>query len=424
VCAQDAGAAAAAAAIPAAAAGGQQQPAALPPPPTQPRRSAPEAALSAQIRAADSLEQLQLLVASYDAPQHDSSSSSSQAAPRAGSGTPADVAQALTRLNGRHLSRLLSALNRLQPPPTHAAAAADGSASFWSFSRLVFSECLGQLPSLGPAELSTSLWAASKLAQPPPAPQLRQLLAQLSAPHVLVAANAQDISMALYAAASLAMQVDEQQLDTLLAAAARQLHAAAPQAVANTLWAVAMLQHRPGEDWLLRVDAHCCTCMQSSASSSWQQRQQQQQQQQQGSFTPLGLHQVLWAMAKLQWRPTQALQDAFWSASLGQLQHMTPHGTSGTLWAVASLALQPPQAWTAAWLHALAMQLRQERCGPQDVSNALWAVVRLGLRPEPTWVDAAMCASHALLPAAGTQVRRGQAHTGCAHRSISVELLT
>jgi len=371
-----------------------------------------------------------------------------------------EVSAVLKQLNGRHLARLLKALARLQPPAhSHhslsAAATSPGSVSssssklpstaaarwsrqdqqsFWSFTQLAVSECLEQLPSLSAWELSSTLWASCKLAHAPPAFQLRRLLQQLTEPSILAAASAQDLSMALYAIASLAVQVPEQQLEVLLTASAGCLQEAAPQALSNTLWAVATLQHRPSEGWLRQLEAHCTSILDSSQQQQrqelqeptgpvqaqhiqqyWQQQQRQRQHQPWSStgFSPLGLYHLLWAMAKLQWQPAPAFQAGFWPASLSQLQHMSPHGTSGILWAAASLALQPPGPWATAWLSRLQQQMQQGRCGPQDLANALWAVVRLGLRPDPAWLDDALRATQAVLASAGTQVRQRALMEAC-----------
>jgi hypothetical protein len=320
-----------------------------------------------------------------------------------------------------------------------AAAAAGGAAvswskqeqqSFWTFVQLAYSECMEQLPALTAWDVSSSLWAASKLAQGPSPFLLRRLLQQMAHPSILAAATAQDVSMSLYAVASLAVQVPEQQLDVLLSVTVQQVHKAPAQALANTLWAVASLQHRPQEEWLRQVEGRCASILHSSSSSSQQQhgqhqeqppmhstaqqqqqhqgqQQQQQQQRQQrwagDSFSAHGLYQLIWALAKLQWQPTAAFQAGFWSASLTQLPHLTPHGATGVLWAVASLALVPPKPWSTGWLSGLRARMEAGVCGPQDLGNALWAVVRLGLRPDESWLQVAMRATQDVLQSAGTQ---------------------
>lgn len=423
--------------------------------------SCPEAFLSRSIQTANSWPELAAVLISYGKGMPSSTSAIQQQSPKLQQRPgrhelqqQQEVSAALKQLNGKHLARLLKALARLQPPahshhPPPAAAASPGSVSggsssklpstaaarwsrhdqqsFWTFTQLAVSECLEQLPSLSAWELSSTLWASCKLAHAPPAFQLRRLLQQLTEPSILASASAQDLSMALYAVASLAVQVPEQQLEVLLGASAGCLQEAAPQALSNTLWAVATLQHRPTEGWLRQMEAHCTSILDSTQQQqqwqglqepteppqaqhiqqTWQQQQRQRQRQPWSSarFSPLGLYHLLWAMAKLQWQPAPAFQAGFWPASLSQLQHMSPHGTSGILWAAASLALQPPGPWAIAWLSRLQQQMQQRRCGPQDLANALWAVVRLGLRPGSAWLDDALRATQAVLASAGTQVR-------------------
>jgi hypothetical protein len=210
--------------------------------------------------------------------------------------------------------------------------------------------------------------------------------------------------MALYAAAVLGLQVPEQQLEALLAAAADNMHSAAPQALANTLWAVATMQYRPQEQWLNMVEERCCCLLQQQASQhGLQQQAGRTAGAHQAHFTSKGLHQLLWSMAKLQWMPEQRFLSLFWAVSSTQLPHMTPHGTSGILWAAASLEVSPPEHWVQSWLHVTQQQLAERRCGDQDVSNALWGVVKLGVRPSQAWLEVAMDASGAVLAGAGSQ---------------------
>jgi hypothetical protein len=359
------------------------------------------AALSQQLKCAGSWQQVQELVQGYGRQQQ-------QGHKQQQSQT---FDQALKMLNPQHLSCLLSTLARLQPTAWSTASTAAASRrtltsrqqqqlllqQFTELGHAAFSEVLQQLPALQPREASNVLWAACKLQHPPAAPQLKQLLAHMAQPALLARSNAQDVSMALYAAAVLGVQVAEQQLEALLAVAAANIDSAAPQALANMLWAVATLQYRPREQWLSMVEDRCCDLLQQQASH-----------QQIGSafsaaFTCKGLHQLLWSMAKLQWMPEQRFLSLFWSVSQAELPHMTPHGTTGILWAAASLEVMPPEAWLHTWLSAMQQQLLDGRCGDQDVSNALWAVVKLGLRPHEAWLAAAMDASGAVLAGAGSQ---------------------
>ncbi|KAF6255487.1 hypothetical protein COO60DRAFT_1641492 [Scenedesmus sp. NREL 46B-D3] len=267
-----------------------------------------------------------------------------------------------------------------------------------------FAQVLQQLPALQPREASNILWAACKLQQPPAAPQLKQLLAHISQPAVLRAANAQDVSMALYAAAALGLQVAEQQLEALLAAAAANMHGAAPQALANTLWAVATLQYRPQEQWLSTIEQRCCSLLQQQASQQdLQQQLPRSAAAHQAQFTCKGLHQLLWSMAKLQWLPDPQFLTLFWAVSGAQLPQMTPHGMSGILWAAASLEVAPAEGWVQSWLQVTQQQLAASRFGDQDVANALWGVVKLRVSPSQSWLGAAMAGSGAVLAGAGSQ---------------------
>jgi hypothetical protein len=379
-----------------------------------PAYDASAAALSKQLKSAGSWEHALQLVQQYtqSATQQQQHGQQLQLQQPPG--------QELRQLNAQHLSCLLSSLARLQPLVQSAAARVAGSRrelpyrkqqqqqqqqqQFTELVQSAFSQVLQQLPALQPREASNILWAACKLQQPPAALQLKQLLAHIAQPGVLARANAQDVSMALYAAAVLGLQVAEQQLEALLAAAAADMHNAAPQALSNTLWAVATLQYRPQEQWLSRVEERCCCLLQQQASQLGLQPRSGRSAGAHGAqFSSKGLHQLLWSMAKLQWMPEQRFLALFWAASGAQLPQMTPHGTSGILWAAASLEVSPPGDWLQSWLQVTQQQLAQHRCGDQDVSNALWSIVKLGVQPSTAWYEAAMDASGAVLAAAGSQ---------------------
>lgn len=317
------------------------------------------------------------------------------------------LAGGLSALNGRHIACLLSKLARLPAPPGNGSNAA--AQQHLALAHGACSAAVALRHTLRPRELSTVLWAASKLPRPPPHEQLRCLLHELATPRSLRTAQAQDVSLGLYAAAVLGLQVDEEQLQPLLSAAAAALPAAAPQAVSLSLWAVASLQYRPGAEWLSAAEGRATELLQlqqqrravggSSDGSS--------------SFAPQGLHQLLWAMARLRWVPGSAFMDAFWRASGQSLRYMTPHGTSGLLWAAATLGTPPPDAWSHTCLERLREQLDAGSTGSQDVVNALWAIARMRgtgaaptdspLAPGAAWLSSALCAARRTMPSASPQ---------------------
>ncbi|KAF8055279.1 HTATIP2 [Scenedesmus sp. PABB004] len=107
-----------------------------------------------------------------------------------------------------------------------------------------------QLPAASPQAVSNTLWAVAVLSEAPAEeleqlrPQLEELLAALARHAALLP---QDVSNALLAAAKLGLAVPAAQLEQLAAALVRQLGAATPQAVANTLWACGQLRHLPSQ---------------------------------------------------------------------------------------------------------------------------------------------------------------------------------
>ena len=260
--------------------------------------------------------------------------------------------------------------------------------------------------------------------------------------------TSQDLSLAFWAVATLQWQISGEQLDTLLAVAADQgvLATAAPQAVANILWAVATLQHEPSSRVMLLLE--------SRASEVLLELNHQ------------GLHNVLWGMTKLMWTPKQGFQGRFLEVTRGKLQAMPPHTSTGILWCWATLGLGMPREWLREWheaslLNMLPLQQQQQKqwqqqrgqpgrvmqgqqpgqqeleeqqggplpmikehnvqlaqhhqqrqprqqqqlqgFGPQDFGNALWAHGNRGWQPSDTWMAGFWEGSRSQLEHAGVQ---------------------
>jgi hypothetical protein len=143
--------------------------------------------------------------------------------------------------------------------------------------------------------------------------------------------TAQDLSLAFWAVATLQWQITGEQLDTLLAVAAdfEILATAPPQAVANILWAVATLQHRPSSSVMLQLESRAVEVL--------------------PKLNQQGLHNVLWGMTKLMWTPGQGFQSSFLGEVRGKLRGMSPHASSGILWSWATLGLGMPEEWLREW---------------------------------------------------------------------------
>ncbi|GBF97714.1 hypothetical protein Rsub_10878 [Raphidocelis subcapitata] len=177
----------------------------------------------------------------------------------------------------------------------------------------------------------------------------------------------QGLANALYAAALLQAAdygVDRQQATQLLSALVTQRQAATPQALANTLWAAATLQLVVPEQQAAQL-----------LSALVAQRQ---------AATPQALANALWAAATLQLAVPEHQAAQLLSALVAQRQAATPQDISNALWAMAKQwsNAAPPDVEAALLRLAAAVDERLVAAmNGQGVSNSMWALSQLGLRP-------------------------------------------
>ncbi len=143
-------------------------------------------------------------------------------------------------------------------------------------------------------------------------------------------------------------------------AAQRRMEECNPQALANSLWALATLGLRPDQGFM----------------AEWTKAAQRQMEE----FNPQNLSNSLWALATLGLRPDQGFMAAWTKAAQHRMEEFNPQALANSLWALATLGLRPDQGFMAAWTKAA--QHRMGEFNPQDLSNSLWALATLGLRPD------------------------------------------
>jgi hypothetical protein len=91
---------------------------------------------------------------------------------------------------------------------------------------------------------------------------------------------------------------------------------------------------------------------------------------------PQALANTIYAAAVLQPPVTLQWAASFWQASSSSMAAAEPQHLSNMAWAVARLQLVPPFRWVGQWLGASAGKL--PGATPQGLSNSLWAVAKLG----------------------------------------------
>ncbi|GBF91357.1 hypothetical protein Rsub_04097 [Raphidocelis subcapitata] len=216
--------------------------------------------------------------------------------------------------------------------------------------RPLFDDC-------GTREHANTLWACGKTAYVDAA-LLDACFARLAAG--VADAAPQGLANALYAAALLQAAgygVDRRQAAQLLSALVEQRQAAKPQALANTLWAAATLQ--------LAVPEHQAALLLCALVA---QRQ---------AAKPQDISNTLWAAATLKLAVPEQQAALLLCALVAQQQAAKPQDISNTLWAAATLKLAVPEQQATQLLSALVAQ--QQAAKPQEISNTLWAAATLKL---------------------------------------------
>ncbi|KAF8055283.1 PAS2 [Scenedesmus sp. PABB004] len=170
----------------------------------------------------------------------------------------------------------------------------------------------------------------------------------------------QHVSMALYGAAKAGVALQSGDVRRLVAAFAAQLPAASPQAVSNTLWAVAVLSEAPAQE-LEQLRPQLEELLAALARHA--------------ALLPQDVSNALLAAAKLGLAVPAAQLQQLLAALERSLAAAEPQAVANTLWAVATMRQALPAEQLEQLLTALAAQLSAAE--PQDVCNALWACGQL-----------------------------------------------
>ncbi|KAF8061414.1 hypothetical protein HT031_004505 [Scenedesmus sp. PABB004] len=116
-----------------------------------------------------------------------------------------------------------------------------------------------------------------------------------------------------------------------------------------------------------------------------------------GGAAPQDLANSLWALATLRVAPPPAWLAAFWPAAQAALPTFPLHELASTAWAAAALRVAVPAAWLGAFWAASGQQLAREARGGaagggappcQALANMAHALASLGAAPPPDWLAA------------------------------------
>ncbi|KAL6758814.1 hypothetical protein V8C86DRAFT_3202912 [Haematococcus lacustris] len=200
----------------------------------------------------------------------------------------------------------------------------------------------------------------------------------------------QALSNSLWALATLRVRPPPAWLQAYLSASAPQLSRAAPQALANMGWALAVVEAPvAGSPWAAAFWQ--ASALQASASPPRSPGPDALADAALGCLQDCqaqDLANILWALAKLRARPSPEWMTA-WLAAVGRrLGGSAPFPApelSALLVGLAHLGFQPGPASLAPLLEALRGRLH--RAGPQVMCNSLWALAKLRVQPGQAWMQ-------------------------------------
>jgi hypothetical protein len=165
-------------------------------------------------------------------------------------------------------------------------------------------------------------------------------------------------SLILYAAAKLGKPPGQQLLAALLQQLLQeqQLQQLPPAGLTNVPWALAMMGHSPGQQWMEGFYAASSSSSNGSSSSSISRR---------SSSSSSGVS------------STSSMAGGSGIASLNR------HQLCSLVWSLGCLQERPPAEWLQQLLAALRPQL--QKLQPSELTNVLWGLAQLGYRPSKGW---------------------------------------
>jgi hypothetical protein len=213
-------------------------------------------------------------------------------------------------------------------------------------------------------DIANILWALGQLGQQVPAQQLAALLTAFTAEGVLGRATAQGISIVLLGMVYLGQRLPAAQLGLLLAALTVKSDKADPQALSNSLWAVAKLGQQVQDKKQLQQLVAALISNLSKANTQ-------------------AIANTLWAVSEMHHQVSDEHLDLMLAAFVKQLHKADPQHVSNTLLACARFRHVPESLVAALEKQQQGVQQFLAAANPQNVANAAWAFGLLGHNSQP-----------------------------------------
>ncbi|GAX72613.1 hypothetical protein CEUSTIGMA_g69.t1 [Chlamydomonas eustigma] len=274
----------------------------------------------------------------------------------------------------------------------------------WLEEFLVYSQ--RSLQGFEPQHLSNTLWALARLGIAPDDEWMREYLVHLDRSTPIL--SPLDVSHVLYSLASLGFEPEQAQTPLFEALQRRLLHVpiqstsdkgfatttpasrnkvgrakASPQAISNSLWALATMSILPSKSWMSEVfdlvDARL------------------------NDFEPQALSSLMWSAATLGQPLPTSLTLKLFRETAPYLKTFPPRSLSNIIWALAtsqqsSDTATSPSASSQAWMDAFldAFQSQIHFMSDQAVSNTMWALTKLKVPVQPSLATLVVQHIHAL----------------------------
>ena len=173
---------------------------------------------------------------------------------------------------------------------------------------------------------------------------------------------------------------NQQLLDSLMAAVQYRLDICTPQNLTNIIWAVAMLGYTPEREWMaVYYDA-------IDARSS--------------RFGPQDVANTLWAYGRLrfegqQYKVSPGVVNRMLQQAFRRMHEFTPQHLSNSAWGLARLSFAPGEIWGKQFF--VSSLVRMESFQARELCSMGWAASRLQLLPDAAWISAYLLACSAYM---------------------------
>lgn len=231
---------------------------------------------------------------------------------------------------------------------------------------------LVQLQSIDTAAVSTAVYSVGLLR----VNAHKQLAALLTRADILFGSfSPQEVANTVWGLAKVKHRPPAKIIQGIINTATSQLHTFGTQELSNLLYGVALLKLQPGADWLTAF-------VKTSAGKLH-------------AFRPQELANIMYSLALLRHEPQETWLLLYFQMTEGQMSNFKSQELSNIIWSFAKLNLRPPTSWMFEFCSQLTLRLPS--CTTQELSNVMYSFGRLRHKPPAPCLAAFFNASQAVM---------------------------